>query len=261
MKINDDQIPDLTTDNGVATIQFRRARFANRLVAQDLDVLMQLFRQVQDDRSARVLVIKGSGRHFCSGYDMEGLEKAALKGGDEFENPFEPFVDSLWALDKPVLAALHGGVYGGAIDLALACDLRHGTLDSRMSMPALRIGLQYYVGGLQRYVSELGMANTRRIFMAGATFDAPQMLAMGVLHEVHADVEALEHAVSTLARQLAGLAPMAAAGTKRVLRQIATGLVNRPHARQSEAACLASADLREGLAAAREKRSPQFAGR
>lgn len=230
-------------------------------MAEDLPILVRLFAQVDEDPAIRVLVFHAQGRHFSAGYDMSGLlESTERREKERYLNPFEPLVNALEAVKKPVVAVLQGGVYGGAIDLALACDFRLGTRACEMFMPALRIGLRYYVSGIERYVSELGLRNARRIFLTGATFGCDEMKQMGFLDEVYADEWALWDAAKELATQLAQTAPLATASTKRLLREAAGGRVDHRAARAEEATCFASADMREGLEAMKGKRAPQFTG-
>ncbi|MDQ2779370.1 MAG: enoyl-CoA hydratase-related protein, partial [Pseudomonadota bacterium] len=215
------------------------------------------FAQVAADRSVRVLVLTGSGQTFCSGFHLGELADPA--GGADDPQAFERMVDALEALPQPTVARLNGSVYGGATDLALACDFRVGVTGMQLRMPAARLGLHYYPSGLQRYVSRLGLQAAKRLFLLGEAVDADVLLAIDYLDHCVAP-EMLDATVQRLINALIAGAPMAVAGMKLSLNEIARGEIDATALRRREAACAASADLQEGLAAVAQRRPPQFKG-
>ena len=246
----------------MARILLRRADVANRLESADIDILKGYFAQVDADPRIRVLVIGSTGKHFCSGYNTSDLTKlSVLAIDDDYINPFAPLVDGLHAVGKPVIAAISGGIFGGAIDLCLACDFRIGTSACQMRMPALRIGFLYYASGLQRYVTRLGLQNTKRIFMTGRTFNSSEMLGLGVLDEVHDSRESMEKSVEILVSELSGMAPLAMTATKRSLESLATSQLDRCASARLEAELMQTSDYLEGVSAMAERREPDFTGR
>jgi enoyl-CoA hydratase/carnithine racemase len=158
------------------------------------------------------------------------------------------------------VAAIQGGVYGGATDLALACDFRLGTPASEWRVPAARLGLHYYLGGLERYVARLGLQTAKRVMLTAETFDAPAMLAAGMLDRVVPAAE-LADEVDAFCTQLAGLAPLALLAMKKNLNHLARGTLDAAEAAADIACAGASEDLREGSRAWAEKRAPVFQGR
>jgi enoyl-CoA hydratase len=150
-------------------------------------------------------------------------------------------------------------VYGGATDLALACDFRVGEAGLQLRMPAARIGLHYYPGGLQRYVSRLGLAAAKRLFLLAETVDAATLAAIGYLDAVVAP-EALDAEVERFAAALLAGAPLALAGMKQSLNEVACGRADASRLADRVQRCAASADLQEGLAAMNQKRTPHFRG-
>ena len=157
-------LPLLTHDApGRATITLNRPQHANRLHREDLLALQAHISALAADPLLRVVVLTGNGPHFCAGFNLQELGQADAAGADP--QLFEHTVDALEALPVPTIARLNGGVFGGATDLALACDFRVGVQGMRLRMPAARIGLHYYASGLQRYVSRLGLAAAKRLFL------------------------------------------------------------------------------------------------
>ena len=244
--------------DGRATITLNRPQHRNRLHREDLAALQAHIAAVASDPSVRLLVITGRGRAFCAGFHLGELNEAEAASADP--QAFERMVDALEGLPQPTLARLNGGVYGGATDLALACDFRVGTAGMELRMPAARLGLHYYPGGLRRYVNRLGLQAAKRLFLLGETVDAAELLRIGYLDAL-AEADALDAAVDCLAAALLAGAPLAVAGMKASLGEIARGEFDLPRLRQREARCAASDDLKEGLAAFAERRTPSFRGR
>ena len=239
-----------------ATLWLNRPTHLNRLHREDLLTLQAHFEQVAADARVRVLVLTARGRVFCSGYHLGELSASSAT-----EDPrlFEHTVDSLERLEVPTICAFNGSVYGGATDLALACDFRVGVEGMELRMPAARLGLHYYPGGLARFASRLGLGAAKRLFLLAETVPAVDLLAIGYLDRLAAP-EALDDAVDDLVGSLAAGAPLAIAGMKRSLDEIARGAADIDAMREREGRCAASADLREGIDAWRERRRPRFSG-
>ncbi|HEY1090847.1 MAG TPA: enoyl-CoA hydratase-related protein, partial [Burkholderiaceae bacterium] len=158
------------------------------------------------------------------------------------------------------VVAIQGGIYGGATDLALACDFRLGVHACEMFVPATRLGLHFYRGGLERYVSRLGLNVAKRVLLAGETLDAAQMLHCGFLDRLLADAPALHSAAESLAQELCGLAPQALLGMKKHLNAIARGALDGQALARDIARANASSDLAEGVRAWAARRAPKFTG-
>jgi len=246
-------LPELAFDGAVATITLRRPEQANRLTPDDLERLAALLAEVNGRPEVLVLMLRGTGRDFCSGYDIGSI------GGDR-RIDFAAVVDAVEEARPVCIAVLHGSVYGGATDLALACDFRLGADGIDMFMPAARLGLHYYRSGLERYVARLGLDNAKRLFLTAEKLNARQMKEIGFLtHLVEADK--LEEEVSRLGQACAAMAPLAMLGMKRHLNRIARGTLHAGDLEADIQRAFESADLREGRAAWAQKRAPRFSGK
>ena len=243
---------------GRATITLNRPRHLNRLHREDLLALQAQLLEVAADRALRVVVLTGRGRAFCAGFNLQELEQQGAADSDP--QLFEHTVDALEALPVPTIARLNGGVFGGATDLALACDFRVGVQGMELRMPAARLGLHYYASGLQRYVSRLGLSAAKRLFLLAETVPAAELLQLGYLDQLAAP-DALDATVDALAQSLLAGAPLALRGMKLSLNEIARGARQPSQLRLRERECAESADLQEGLAAFAARRSPRFEGR
>lgn len=251
-------LPTLAIADGVATLQLNRPQHHNRLHSEDLHAIQRVCAQVADDRSLHALVLRAEGPSFCAGFHLGELEGAAAVEGPQL---FQQTVDRIEALPLPTICRLQGGVYGGATDLALACDFRVGVLGMQLRMPAVRLGLHYYPSGLRRYVTRLGLAAAKRLFLLAPTLGAEDLLAIGYLDALAADARELDDRVAGLIEALAAGAPLALRGMKSSLNEIARFEYELERLRAREAECAASDDLREGQAAFAEKRAPRFQGR
>ncbi|HZK91145.1 MAG TPA: enoyl-CoA hydratase/isomerase family protein [Stellaceae bacterium] len=255
--------PVVTIADGRATIRLNRPREHNRLEPGDLAVLRETFIRLDSDSEMRVLVLTGTGKSFSSGYHIGALlerkadEKPAQGNADD---SFEAVVNRLEALRVPTIAALQGSVYGGATDLALACDFRIGVEGMRMLMPAARLGIVYYPAGIERYVSRLGIAAAKRLFLTAEPIAAEEMRRIGYLDEI-VPAAGLAARVDALAAALAANAPLALAGLKRAINETAAGRLDREALAASRVRAATSDDHAEALAAWSEKREPVFKGR
>ncbi len=247
-------LPSVCIAGPVATIQLNRPAVHNRLEPEDLAEFSRLLEVVESDPAIRVLLVTATGASFSSGFNI-----GKIGGSADGAVSFEQVADRLERLALPTICALNGSVYGGSTDLALACDFRIGVQGMVLVMPAARLGLLYYSGGMRRYVARLGLGAAKLLFLTAAKQDTAALLRIGYLDEAVPPEALMPHALA-LAATLAANAPLAVQGMKRCLNDIARGdadlvLIEAYVARSRE-----SADLREGQAAWLEKRPPVFTG-
>jgi len=252
--------PMLHIEAGVATLTLNRPAQRNSLSDADLQTLLQHLARVEADETVRVLVLAARVQPqrpvFSAGYHMGGFEADASQGPQGFER-----VCAALARARPVtLCALNGSVYGGATDLALACDFRLGVQGMELRMPAAALGLHYCAGGLQRFVARLGLGAARRIFLLAQPLSADELLRLGYLDALVAP-EALPTEVARWCHNLVQLAPLALQGMKQSLQEIALGEHNAAAWREREARTQRSADFAEGRAAFAQRRPAVFLGR
>jgi len=254
-----DGLPSLALAGPRATITLNRPGQHNRLGPADVDALRGMLAELRGREELRVVIISATGPSFCAGYDLGALaaDTARASAAPDY---LIAVIDELEALAVPSIAAINGSLYGGGVDLALACDFRIGVTPARAFIPICRLGLQYPGPAMRRLVAGAGLAMARKLLLAGETIDAGAMLACGILDEVVAP-EALAGRVAALAAHVEAQAPLAVRATKRVLADIAQGGYDVEAARRNAAALARSEDYREGLAALREKRTPIFQGR
>ncbi|KQM75418.1 enoyl-CoA hydratase/isomerase family protein [Xylophilus sp. Leaf220] len=248
-------LPSLQIEGSRATITLRRPEMANKLTPEDLPELRRHFATVDATPAVLVLVLRSEGKHFCSGFDIGSVAQSQTEGSG-----FGDMVDALENCRAVTIAALQGGVYGGATDMVLACDFRLGCEAGEMFMPAARLGLHYYPTGMQRYVSRLGLNTAKRLFLTAEKIGAQAMLDCGFLTHL-VPRESLPDEVERLAATLGAMAPIPLLGMKQHLNRIAQGRFDPAAAARDVARSVVSQDLAEGGQAWKEKRTPVFTGR
>jgi enoyl-CoA hydratase/carnithine racemase len=215
---------------------------------------------------ARCVIVTGAHGMFSAGYDIGEIPD------DEFEeraerlvaHPFTQAIDALEAFPYPTLAALPGHTIGGGLELALACDLRVAQTGIKLGMPPAKLGLVYSHTGLRRFIDSIGAPRTRELFLLGRYVDAATALSWGLVNRV-AEAEELEAMTLDLAAVLAGNAPLAQRGNKRVIEALLHAEGELPADVEAELielrrASFASRDMREGMRAFAERRVPDWRG-
>jgi enoyl-CoA hydratase/carnithine racemase len=236
----------------------------NALDFQALEELEAACDEVGRD-GVRCLVLRGAGEEaFSSGFDLAEIALVSARG----ERPDEAVERAADALDRvpcPTVAFLNGSAFGGGFELAVTCDLRVAREGVRLAMTPAKLGVVYPEGGLRRFADLVGAARTRELFFTGRSIDAATALAWGLVNRL-APAGAGEAEALALAGEIAGNAPLAVRGMKRILRLL-EGAHERAlsDAEREEIASLRrrafeSEDLGEGRAAWTERRAPRFRG-
>ena len=244
----------LSIDDQVATLTINRPEKGNAIT---LDAFSLMSGHLDDLATGlvRAVVITGAGdRAFSAGMDLSDVSDPS----SWVENPLTKFCGRLERFPKPTIARINGAVIGGSVEIALSCDLWVGRDTSKLRVPAISLGVHYEYEGLTRAVKTLGPQAARRIYMLGEKLDAKALMDMGFFdHCVPSDQ--LDDAIKTVLGAICAGAPLAVNGAKQTIAEILAG-------ESSDAAKIrvkqawASDDMKEGLAAIREKRRPNFKG-
>jgi enoyl-CoA hydratase/carnithine racemase len=210
------------------------------------------------------VVVRGAGAMFSSGMDFAAL--GGLAQAPEHLRAFRRECLDAWSLaeemTKPVVCQIHGGCIGGAMELALACDLRVIASDAIVGMPETRVGLIPDVGGCSRLPALVGLGRAKELILTGKLIGAEEAERIGLVNRVAAPEE-LDDATQQLVDELLACAPIAVGLAKRVLDAAAKPALG--HTLELEVAaqqlCAQSEDFAEGAQALAERRLPVFAGR
>ena len=216
----------------------------------------------------RTVVIRGAGeKAFSSGYDILAIPtdvtpETASRLRDR--NPFQLALESVKEFPYPTIAMLNGHCFGGAVNLALCCDLRIGADDIAVGMPPARLGVVYPHQGIAQLAAVVGMARAREILFTARSYRGAELRETGLVGRL-VDRSELETATYELAEEIAGHAPLALKGIKRILNLTeGSAPLSEDARREAEglfAAAIRSEDAKEAQKAFVEKRKPSFVGR
>ncbi len=214
----------------------------------------------------RCVVLTGAHDMFSAGYEIGEITDGRFQEEAErlVAHPFTEAIEALESFPYPTLAALPGHTIGGGLELALACDLRVAAEGIKLGMPPAKLGLVYSHTGLRRFTDAIGVTRTRELFLLGSYIDAATALGWGLVNRV-APAADLERVALALAGELAANAPLSQVGNKRVLAALLHARNALPEELERELielrrASFASHDLREGMSAFAEKRTPRWRG-
>lgn len=221
--------------------------------------------QLAGERDLRAVVVTGAGTAFCSGGDIGWIASEPDASVDHLRRRMLPFYRawlSIRRLEVPTIAAINGAAIGAGLCLPLACDIRYAAASARMGAPFVKLGMHPGMAATYLFPDVVGRAAARDLLLTGRIVDAEEARALGLVSRVLPDDTFLEDVLDTAA-EVAGTAPLASRWTKVALN--GAGHPDIEAALQWEAlaqpATLATEDLQEGIAAAKEKRRPSFRGR
>ena len=221
-------------------------------------------RAAADDPAVRCVVLRGNGPVFSAGMDVAAL--AAAAGAPERLRAFRRACLDAWNLaeemTKPTVCVIHGVCLGGALELALACDLRVFAEDAHVGLPETRLGLVPDVGGSSRLPQIVGVGRAKELIMTSRIIGAADAERFGLANRV-APADRLEAVTDELVGELLACAPIAVGLAKRLIdasaRPALSTTLELEIAAQEQ--CARSEDVKEGVRAAAERRAPNFQGR
>ena len=259
------------TDDGVGRITLDRPDAANALTPQMRDDLLAAVRSARADDRVRCLLVAATGDAFCSGMDLRDstVSKAGTEGFDPRSTSqtlhagVQAFIRELWELDKPTVSAVQGPAVGPGAHLALACDFVHVCDATRFRWSFVRWGLVVDGGGAYLLPRLVGLRRAKQLVMLGEGIDGPDAVGEGLAHRHVPDAEDMVSAAGDLATDLANGPTRALGLSKQLLNRSAeTSLADSLELEgHFQALATVSSDLVEGMAAFRERRSPDFEGR
>lgn len=251
-----------TVQDGVCTLTLNRPDRLNAIDMEMLEALIEAFDAAAADPAIRVVVLAGAGRSFCAGADIGQMIERTPADWERIVDRYLDPIRRIAGIDKPVIARLHGDVIGGGLGLAMACDVRIGTMTSRYCAPFIKLALAGCDMSAGYFLPRLvGLSRATDMMMTGRFVDAEEAARSGLVTRIVPEPE-LDAAVQTLAAGFARGPAAALAVTKRAIRRSLDRDMNAEFDFEIfvQVQCLQSPDHREGVAAFFGRRPPRFAG-
>jgi enoyl-CoA hydratase len=262
----------VSIENNVAHIVLNRPKAFNAMPRPFWNELPKIVQDISDNAKARCIVISSTGKHFTAGMDISVFtdgESITTSGGDPYSRAesFRQFVLTLQGsfncLDNarmPVIAAIQGGCIGAGVDMTSACDIRYATADAFFQIAEINIGMTADVGTFPRLCKLIPEGWVRELAYSGRRLPAQRAKEIGLVNDVFATQEEMLAHVMELAREIATKAPVAVAGSKRMINHardhsIADGL---DYIATWQAGMFSPPHMMEAFAAKAQKRDPSF---
>jgi len=267
---------DVSIANDVAHIVLNRPDKRNSMIHEFWDELPTIVQNIDQNSTARVIVLSSTGPHFTSGLDTsifsnsvensdnpEDVEKSKRQRSAKLYDTIKHMQKSFTCLEQcrmPVIAAIQGGAIGGGVDLVTACDLRYMTEDGFLSIYEINIGMTADVGTFPRITHLLPEGVVKELAYTGRRISAQEAKQHGLVNEIYTDHEAMLEATMGIARQIATKAPLAVYGSKKIINH------SRDHSTADSldyislwnASMLQPDEISEAFAAAQEEREGDF---
>jgi len=267
---------DVSIANDVAHIVLNRPDKRNSMIHEFWDELPTIVQNIDQNSTARVIVLSSTGPHFTSGLDTsifgssvessdnpENVEKSKRQRSAKLYDTIKHMQKSFTCLEQcriPVIAAIQGGAIGGGVDLVTACDLRYMTEDGFLSIYEINIGMTADVGTFPRITHLLPEGIVKELAYTGRRISAQEAKQHGLVNEIYTDHEAMLEATMGIALQIATKAPLAVYGSKKIINY------SRDHSTADSldyislwnASMLQPDEISEAFAAAQEEREGDF---
>ena len=265
---------DIKTKDHVCNMVLNRPNELNTMTRDFWVELGDALEEINRDSDVRVVILSSTGKHFCAGMDLSAFSN----GVDDIPDDSKPdharvgevlyrtakelqgYISKLEQIRVPVIAAVHGGVIGGALDLITACDMRFASDDAFFCIQEVNIGMAADVGTLQRLPKIIPDSKMREMAYSGRRMLADEAKDSGLVGEVYETHDEMMNAVNKLATEIASKSPVAIYGLKAVMNYSRDHNVNDSLDFNAlwSGAMLSQKDMTEAMTAQMEKRDASF---
>ena len=265
---------DIKIKDHICNMVLNRPNELNTMTRDFWVELGDALEEINRDSDIRVVILSSTGKHFCAGMDLSAFSN----GVDDIPDDKKPdharvgevlyrtakelqgYISRLEEIRVPVIAAVHGGVIGGALDLITACDMRFASNDAFFCIQEINIGMAADVGTLQRLPKIIPDSKMREMAYTGRRMLADEAKDSGLVGEIYETQDEMLDAVHKLAAEIASKSPVAIYGLKAVMNY------SRDHNVSDSldfnalwsGAMLSQADMTEAMTAQMEKRDANF---
>ena len=265
---------NLEIEDNIANIILSRPEQLNSMSRKFWVELPEILEEVNRNSEIRVLIISSTGKHFCAGMDLSAFDNGVANIPKEKRpdnarigealyrsaKELQEYISKLEKIRVPVIAAIHGGCIGGAVDLVTACDIRLATTDAFFCIQEINIGMAADVGTLQRLPRIIPDSKMRELAYTGRRMLADEAKESGLVSDVYNSQEEMVNAAKEIANEIAKKSPIAIYGLKALMNY------SRDHTISDSldfnalwsGAMLSQRDMEEAIKAFVEKREATF---
>ncbi|MBI4412366.1 MAG: enoyl-CoA hydratase/isomerase family protein [Deltaproteobacteria bacterium] len=254
----------LQIDQHIATATFNRPDNLNAFDETMGKAFQKVCKEIDKNREIRVVVLTGAGRAFSSGGNLDMIESRTRKKEATNKKELKMFYRIFLGVRNirvPVIAAVNGPAVGAGFCLALACDLRYASTEAKMGANFAKIGLAPGMGGTYLVTRLIGPTRAAEALLLAENLSAQRAFDMGLLNGIHEPDQLMPH-VRGVAKVIAENGPIPVAMIKKGIQKALQGTLEQMFDYDStcQAKTFATEDIKEGIRAIREKRSPVFKG-
>lgn len=265
---------NLEIEDNIANIILSRPEQLNSMSRKFWVELPEILEEVNRNSEIRALIISSTGKHFCAGMDLSAFDNGVANIPKEKRpdnarigealyrsaKELQEYISKLEKIRVPVIAAIHGGCIGGAVDLVTACDIRLATTDAFFCIQEINIGMAADVGTLQRLPRIIPDSKMRELAYTGRRMLADEAKESGLVSDVYDSQEEMVNAAKEMANEIAKKSPIAIYGLKALMNY------SRDHTISDSldfnalwsGAMLSQRDMEEAIKAFVEKREATF---
>ncbi len=260
----------LIIEKHVAHLSFNRPDKANSLPLGAWEEMQECFESLDENKDVRAIVLSGEGKHFCAGIDISVLmniqqfesncEARKREKIRKFIIKLQNTITSIEKCSKPVLAAIHNGCIGGAVDIIAACDMRYATEDTYFVIKEVDMGLVADIGTLQRLPKLISYGLVNELAFTGRKMYGEEAQKCGLVNNTYSSKEEMIDAVIKIAEVIASKSPLVIRGTKEIMKYTRDHSVEDSlnYVATWNAAMLISNDIMIAMQANMMKTKPEF---
>ncbi|KAI1732642.1 enoyl-CoA hydratase/isomerase domain-containing protein [Ditylenchus destructor] len=245
---------------GIVIGQLDNPKSKNAISRYLLSTLSKAVDELRFDQKARVLILKSTvDGVFCAGADLKERKGLSEEEVRAFSDTLRQLMNDISNLPIPVIAVIDGHALGGGLELALACDIRIASPNSKLGLPETRWAIIPGAGGTQRLPRLVGIAKAKELIMTGKVLSGKEALDLGIVNQI--DEKPFDKALN-MAKEILKKGPIAIRAAKIAINQGSQVEINSAMAIEKlcYAQTLPTKDRIEGLAAFSEKRDPIYRG-